>query len=83
MLPVSALQQMNDCSEKLAKVSGIAELEAIRKSMIDLAKTVIPEVYHENLLRLDIPKLTELIAYLMYGDAANDDQPKEPPVKNG
>lgn len=82
MLPVSALAAMQEFSDRLARVSDLAEMEVIRKSMIELAKTVIPEACHENLLRLDIPKLTELIAYLMYGDASNDDQPKESHAKN-
>ena len=81
MLPVSALKEMNECSECLAKVSNLSEMESIRNRMIALAKTVIPDTYHENLLRLDIPKLTELIAYLMYGDTSNDDQPKVDPEK--
>lgn len=82
MLPVSALAEMNEISESLAKVDKVEDLEATRQRMIALVKTVMPEAYHCNLPRLDIPKLTELIAYLMYGDAANDDQPKEAPAKN-
>lgn len=82
MLPVSALRQMEECSEKLGKVKTVEELEAIRQDMIALVKTVLPEEYHSNLLRLDIPKLTELLSYLMYGDAGNDDQPKEQSSKN-
>lgn len=82
MLPVSALATMQELSDRLAKVADVTEMEAVRNSMIVLTQTVIPENYHENLRRLDIPKLTELIAYLMYGDASNDDQPKESPAKN-
>ena len=83
MLPVSALAEMNDISESLPKVSDLRALEAIRQRMIALVKTVMPEPYHGNLLRLDIPRLTELVSYLMYGDAANDDQPKkDAPAKN-
>ena len=77
MLPVSALQQMNDFSERLTKVTTVEEFEAIRKDMIDFVKKVIPVEYHENIQRFDIPRLTELIAYLMYGDVENDDQPKK------
>ena len=85
MLPVSALSTMQDFSECLEKSKSIAETDAVRTRMIDLVKTVMPEEYHENLMRLDILKLSELIQYLMYGDSENDDQPKkkeEPAGKN-
>ena len=82
MLPVSALKDMADFSDCLSKVSNLAEMEAVREKMLTLAKTVIPDEYQQNLSRLDIPKLTELIAYLMYGDSANDDQPKDDTAKN-
>ena len=82
MLPVSELATMQEFSDNLAKVTNIGEMDAVRTRMINLVKTVMPEQYHANLVRLDIPKLTELIAYLMYGDTANDDQPKEPSAKN-
>ena len=36
--------------------------------MIALAGTVIPEPYRENLVRLDLPCLIEVITYLMYAD---------------
>lgn len=80
MLPVSAMAKMDELSECLSKVDNIKDMEAIRQQMIELVKTVMPEPYHGNLVRLDIPKLTELIAYLMYGDAENDDQPKKEPT---
>ena len=82
MLPVSALVEMNELSERLAKVNTVEGFEEIRKRMVELVKTVMPEAYHANLARLDIPKLTELIAYLMYVDAENDDQKKDVPKKN-
>lgn len=82
MLPVSALAKMDEFSATLSKVDNVSDLETVRQRMIDLIKTVMPEAYHQNLVRLDIPKLTELIAYLMYGDSANDDQPKKDPAKN-
>ena len=82
MLPVSALGEMEEISDSLAKVDNVQTMEGIRQRMIELVKTVMPETYHGNLVRLDIPKLTELIAYLMYGDASNDDQPKDAPAKN-
>lgn len=83
MLPVSALSEMNAIFEILQKAGSIDSLESARSRMIELAKTVMPAVYHENLGRLDIPRLTELLAYLMYGDPGNDDQPKEVSKKNG
>ena len=82
MLPVSALAEMDEISTALAKVDNVQTMEGIRQRMIALVKTVIPGAYHCNLVRLDIPKLAELIAYLMYGDASNDDQPKGAPAKN-
>ena len=83
MLPVSALVEMNAIFEILQKAGSIDSLESARKRMIELIKTVMPEAYHANLGRLDIPRLTELLAYLMYGDPGNDDQPREEPEKNG
>ncbi|MCD8295472.1 MAG: hypothetical protein LUE27_09570 [Clostridia bacterium] len=82
MLPVSALARMGECSERLAKVSTVQEMAAVRDDLIALAETVLPEEHRAGLRRLDIPKLTELIAYLMYGDSGNDDQPREEPEKN-
>jgi len=74
MLPVSELAEMNECSELMGNVDSIESLEAVRKRMIALASKVLPEEFSGNLNRFDIPKLSELIAYLMYGDG--DDQPK-------
>ena len=75
MLPVVKLGELNDCTEALGNAKSVAEIAEIRGRMVDLAKTVMPEAYHDNLARLDIPTLAELLAYLMYGD--NDDQPPE------
>ncbi len=75
MLPVSALGEMNECSEAVGAAKTVADLEAARKRMIALIKTVMPEQYCINLDRFDFAKLTELIGYLMYGDS--DDLPKE------
>lgn len=74
MLPVSALSEMHCFQEAIARIKNIKELESIRNKMIALIKTVLPEQYHENLLRLDFSSVVELITYLMYGD--NDDLPK-------
>ena len=87
MLPVSKIGELNEFSEALARIKtiddgakAINELAKVRDRMVDLAKTVIPEQYHPNLMRLNVPALTELITYLMYGD--NDDQPPAEAKKN-
>lgn len=76
MLPISALGEMKECSELLAKENNtVEELEALRQRLIELVKTVMPEEYCKNLLRLDILQISEIVAYLMYGD--DDDLPKQ------
>ena len=82
MLPISALGEMKECSELLARTNNtVKELEALRLRLIELIKTVMPEEYCQNLLRLDILQLSEVVAYLMYGD--DDDLPQpEPSEKN-
>lgn len=83
MLPVSALATLDEISESLSKIESVQDMTATRGKMIELAKTVMPEKFHESLSRFDIPKLSELLAYLMYGDSGNDDQPKkDAPAKN-
>lgn len=76
MLPVSALAEMNALYELLQGAKDVETLNRGRTRMIELVKTVMPPEYHANLQRLDIPHLTELIAYLMYGDPENNDQPR-------
>ena len=68
MLPVSALGEMNEITTAVSAAKDITDLEAARQRMIALAGTVIPEPYRENLVRLDLPCLIEVITYLMYGD---------------
>ena len=68
MLPVSALGEMNEITAAVRAAKDITDLEAARQRMIALAGTVIPEPYRENLVRLDLPCLIEVITYLMYGD---------------
>lgn len=82
MLPVSALDEMNSCCEDLRKASSISnvetaimEVEKAKSRLIALASSVMPDSYKENLKRFDIPALTELVAYLMYGDG--NDAPKK------
>ena len=72
MLPVSKIGELKECSEKLGSAKTVSEIAEIRDRMVELAKVVMPEQYHAGLLRLDLPTLTKLLAYLMYGD--NDDQ---------
>lgn len=73
MLPISALAEMKECSDLLACVSTIEDFEQLRLRLMALVKTVMPEEYWDNLLRLDITQLTDIVAYLMYGD--DDDMP--------
>ena len=73
MLPICKLSEMEEISQNIGKVSELSELAKYQKQMIELIKTVMPAEYHDNLRRLDIPTLSELIAYLMYGDSENDD----------
>ncbi len=75
MLPVSAMQDMESCSEALKKAETVEEIDAVKVQMRAIAETVIPEEYRANLARFDIPSLTDLLAYLMYGDG--DDLPRE------
>lgn len=76
MLPVSALNEMNECSVALQNCKTIEAFEGVRQRLVSLVKLVFPEEYQDALNRFDIPTLTELVAYLMFGDPENDDQPK-------
>lgn len=76
MLPVSALNEMNECSVALQNCKTIEAFEGVRLRLLALVKLVFPEEYQDALNRFDIPTLTELVAYLMFGDPENDDQPK-------
>ena len=82
MLPVGKMPEMNRLSEDLAKAVTPAEMDAIRRRMINLAGSVFPEDRRAGLERLDIARLAELIAYLMFGDPADDDQPRDDAKKN-
>lgn len=75
MLPISALGEMKECSELLSKAKSVDEFEALRKRLITLIKTVLPEQYCENLDRFALTQLVEIVTYLMYGD--DDDLPKK------
>lgn len=75
MLPIAALNEISAVTEALGAAKNLEEMEAVRSMMIALINTVMPEKYQGTIARLDIPKLSELIAYLMYGDANDDDQP--------
>lgn len=80
MLPVSKLADLEECSAVLKGIESVESYGVAKKKLIALAKTVIPEQYAPNLERLTVEMLVELVAYLMYGDVKNDDQPK--PEKN-
>lgn len=75
MLPISALDEMQACSDALNAAKSVEDIAAVQEKLRKLAETVIPDEFKENLKRFDIPSLTELIAYLMYGDG--DDAPKK------
>lgn len=85
MLPVSAMNDIDSLSTELAKAAEKHDVKAIgeiRKKMIKIAQTVIPEQYHENIYRLDVQKCVELLAYLMYGDPDGDDKAPAKSEKN-
>lgn len=73
MLPVGEIKTLADFSDRLATSNKMTEIEAVRREMIALARTVLPDSCHGNLERFGIDTLSELLAYLMYGDG--DDQP--------
>lgn len=72
MLPVSALPEIDDISQTLSTTHTHEELRNVKARMVALAKTVIPDEYAYGLERFDCLALSELLAYLMYGDG--DDQ---------
>ena len=85
MLPVSAMNDIDILSTDLAEAAEKRDVKAIgeiRKKMIDIAKRVMPEQYHESMLRLDVQKCVELLTYLMYGDPNGDDKAPEKSEKN-
>lgn len=73
MLPISRLPEVHELSNKLTGAGSLAEFEAVRKEMLGLIGTVFPAEHSANLERLPVDKLSELVAYLMYGD--DDDDP--------
>lgn len=73
MLPVSARPIMDECAEALEKAASPGELDAVRHRLIALVRTVMPPPYADGLDRLPLESMTELVAYLMYGDG--DDEP--------
>ena len=80
MLPVDALPELNACSEALGCADTVEKYMQVKERMIALAQTVLPAEYAKNLPRFQVDKLSELLAYLMYGDS--DDLPKKPEEKN-
>jgi hypothetical protein len=81
MLPISAMSDIDQLSKDLAEAANkqdVTIIGDIRKKMIAIAQTVIPEQYHENIYRLDVQKCVELLAYLMYGDPDGNDKAPAP-----
>lgn len=84
LLPVSAKAVMDECARNLEKAATPAEIEREKARLVELIRTVMPEPYSANLDRLPLELVTELVAYLMYGDG--DDEPlpeggpENPPV---
>lgn len=75
MLPISRLGDLKSISEDLAKCSSSADFNSMHDRMIELAGTVMPPQFMEQLRRFDIMGLSELLGYLAYGDPDGDDQP--------
>ena len=81
MLPISAMNDIDQLSKDLAeaaKKQDVAAIGDIRKKMVKIAQTVIPEQYHSNIFRLSVDKCVELLAYLMYGDPDGNDKAPAP-----
>lgn len=76
MLPVSALPELDEISRILSETHTPEEIIAVKNRMVALCKSVIPAEYTANLDRFDCLALSELLAYLMYGDG-DDQGPKE------
>lgn len=76
MLPVSALPELDEISRILSETHTPEEVIAVKNRMVALCKSVIPAEYTANLDRFDCLALSELLAYLMYGDG-DDQGPKE------
>ena len=81
MLPVSKLGELKTISADLGKCETAAEFNAVHERMLELARTVMPQELCLQLPRLDIPKLSELLGYLAYGDPDDDDLPTDDPAK--
>lgn len=81
MLPVYKLGELKAISADLGKCSTAADFNAIHERMLELAKLVMPPELVPQLQRFDIPKMSELLGYLMYGDPDDDDLPTDDPAK--
>ena len=84
MLPVKYIGDFERIRGGLVKAQTPEDCERLRKKMVELAKKVMPKETWSNLLRFDLVKLAELVAYLLFGD--DDDEAKKKPVnqpKNG
>ncbi len=81
MLPISRIGELKSISADLGKCSSLEDYHAIHDRMVALAKEVLPPELSAQLLRFQIPQLSELLGYLAYGDPEDDDQPVDEPAK--
>lgn len=75
MLPVKYIGEFERIRDGLMKAQTQDDCVKLRDKMIELAKISVPGEMHEALLRFDLVKLAELVAYLLYGD--DDDEAKK------
>lgn len=68
MLGIGQLDQLTSIRDDLAAADTDEKYRAAKARMIALAATVLPQEYAQNLPRFQLDKLSELLAYLAYGD---------------
>ena len=78
MLGIGQLDQLTAIRDDLGVAEAEEQYRAVKARMIALAATVLPEEYAKNLPRFQLDKLSELLAYLAYGD--DNDLPAETSV---
>lgn len=82
MIPVGDIGRLSEFADALDRAATAKETEAVRIRMIEFAKGFIPVEFAPNLCRFNVDMLSELLAYLAFGDAGGDDQPNPEPKKN-
>ena len=80
MLPVSAKDMLDEFAERARSLGSVEAMDQLKADMVELISTVMPDEHAANLSRFDLDMLTELIAYLYYGDS--DDLPEDEAKKN-